>query len=76
LPTEGVRLVGQSHVQRIAVEIGVHGNRRDPEFAAGPNDTNGDLAAIGYQYFGEHAPTVAAAPTPARIVACRIVCVL
>jgi BirA family transcriptional regulator, biotin operon repressor / biotin---[acetyl-CoA-carboxylase] ligase len=41
-------------VQRIAIEFGVDGDSGDAEFAAGANDSNGDLTAVGYQYLGEH----------------------
>ena len=34
LPAERVRLVGEAHVQRVAVELGVHGDGGDAELAA------------------------------------------
>ncbi|MCW0416072.1 hypothetical protein NB689_001826 [Xanthomonas sacchari] len=40
-------LVGQAHVARVAVGIGVHGHGGDAELAAGGDHPAGDLAAIG-----------------------------
>src|SRR4030095_3504046 len=41
------RLVGRQHVQRLAVGLRVDRHRADPQLAAGPDDADGDLAAIG-----------------------------
>ena len=46
-------LVGESHVQRFAVGLGVDGDGLDAELAAGADDAQGDLAAIGDQDFLE-----------------------
>ena len=55
LAAEGVGLVGQADVERVAVELGVHGDGRDAELPAGPDDPDGDLAPVGDQDLGEHA---------------------
>ena len=47
-------VVGEAHVQRLAVGLGVHGDRLDAELAAGADDAQRDLAAIGDQDFLEH----------------------
>ena len=47
------RLVGEAHVQRIAVGFGIHGDRPDAEIPAGADDAEGDLAAIGDQDLSE-----------------------
>ncbi len=49
------RFVGQLDVQRIDVRLGIDRDRPDPEFFAGANDAQRDLAAIGDQDFAEHA---------------------
>ncbi len=51
LAPEGVGLVGQSHVQRVAVEFGVHGDGGDAHLSTGAHDAHRDLAAIGDQDF-------------------------
>ena len=56
LAAEGVGLVGEADVQRVAVELGVHGHRGDAQLLAGADDTDGDLAAVGDQDLGEHGP--------------------
>lgn len=38
----------------VGVGRGVHGDGRDPELLAGPEDAKGDLAAIGYEDLVEH----------------------
>ena len=48
-------VVGEAHVQRLAVGLGVHGDRLDAELAAGADDAQRDLAAIGDQDLLEHA---------------------
>ena len=47
LAPEGVGLVGQSHVQRVAVEFGVHGDGGDAHLSTGPDHAHRDLASIG-----------------------------
>jgi hypothetical protein len=49
-----VSLVGEADVQRVAVDVGVDRDRRDPELAAGADDAHGDLAAVGDQDLVEH----------------------
>ncbi|KAG1319912.1 hypothetical protein G6F63_014509 [Rhizopus arrhizus] len=46
--------VGQAHVARVAVGIGIHRHGGDAEAAAGRDDAAGDLATVGDQDFGEH----------------------
>jgi hypothetical protein len=41
-------------VKGLLVDIGVDGNGLDAEFLAGPDDAQGDLAAIGDKDFMEH----------------------
>ena len=55
LTTERVCLVGEPHVHRIAVELGVHRDRCDAELLARTDHANGDLSAIGDQDLGQHA---------------------
>ena len=55
LTAEGVGLVGEADVQRVAVEIGVHGHGGDAQLLAGTDDTDSDLAPVGDQDLGEHA---------------------
>jgi hypothetical protein len=47
LPVEGVRLVGERDVQRVAVLVGVDGDRPDPRIPRRPDDADGDLAPVG-----------------------------
>ena len=48
-----VRLVGDADVQRAAVGLGVDGDGADPELAQGPEDADGDLAAVRHEDFRE-----------------------
>ena len=41
--------VGEAHVQRIAIDVAVNGDRLDAHLFAGPDDATGNLAAIGDQ---------------------------
>jgi len=41
------RLVGEEHVERLPVGLGEDGDAGDAHLAAGPDDPDGDLAAIG-----------------------------
>ena len=52
--TDADVVVGEAHVQRLAVGLGVDGDGLDAELAAGANDAQRDLAAIGDQDFLEH----------------------
>ena len=45
-----VGLVRHLHVQRVAVGLGVDGDRADARVAAGPGDAYGDLPAVGDQH--------------------------
>ena len=51
---EQERLVGARDVGRVAVELGVDGDRRDPELLARADDADRDLAAVGDQDLREH----------------------
>ena len=42
-------LVGEAHVQRIAIDVAVNSNRLDAHLFAGPDNATGNLAAIGDQ---------------------------
>ena len=54
LAAERVRLVGEADVERLAVELGVHGDGLDAELACGADDAHGDLATVGDQDLLEH----------------------
>src|SRR5215470_643906 len=41
--------VGETNVERIAIDVAVHGDRLDAHLLAGPDDATGNLAAIGDQ---------------------------
>jgi len=47
-------LVGKLHVQGIPVRLGEYGDGLYPQFLAGANNTQGDLAPIRYQNLLEH----------------------
>ena len=47
-------VVGEAHVQRFAIGLGVDGDRLHAELAAGADDAQRDLAAIGDQDLVEH----------------------
>ncbi len=49
-----VGFIGKPYVGRQAVGLRVNGHRRDAELATGAHDANGDLTAIGDQYFFRH----------------------
>ena len=51
---EQERLIGALDVRRVAVELRVDGDGRDPELLAGADDADRDLAAVGDQDLGEH----------------------
>ena len=44
-----VRLVGHEDVERLAVDLGEHGHRRDPLLATGADHTHCDLASIRHE---------------------------
>ncbi len=60
------RLVGEAHVQRARVDLGVDGHGLDAELAARAQDAEGDLAPVRDQDLSEHArpARVSAALTP------------
>jgi hypothetical protein len=47
--TNQAGFIGIAHVQRGAVALRVHRDRRQAELAAGARDPDGDLAAVGDQ---------------------------
>ena len=49
-----VGLVGVAHMQRGAVHLREHGHGGNAQFAAGADDTDGDLTPVGDQDFLEH----------------------
>ena len=49
-----VGLVGFLDVKRVAVGIGVDGDRLDTQFGTGAHDADSDLAPVGDQYFLKH----------------------
>ena len=48
------RLIGHPHVTSLPIGIGVDRNGNDAKASASLDDSAGDLAAIGDQYFREH----------------------
>ena len=63
-------------MQRVAVELGVHGDGGDAELAGGADDAHGDLAPVGDQDLLQHGCQCrwhgrrrTPPPTPARTVA-------
>ena len=48
-------LVGQLHVHRVGIRLGIDGHGADVQFLAGADDANGNFSAIGYQNFFKHA---------------------
>ena len=53
-PAQQVGLVGPLDVQCLAIELGVHGHRRDAHLAQRADDADSDLAAVGDQHLLEH----------------------
>ena len=53
LAAERERLVGEAHVEGVAVELGVDGDGRDPELATGPHHAHRDLATVRDQHLGD-----------------------
>jgi hypothetical protein len=47
-------LVGQAHVARAGVGLGIHGDGADAHAPRGLDDAAGDLPPVGDQYFREH----------------------
>src|ERR1700759_4308833 len=54
--TDAHRLIGEAHVQRARVGLGVNGHGLNAELFAGANDPHCDFAAVGDQYLFEHQP--------------------
>ena len=54
LTAQWVCLVGETDMKRMAVELGVDGDRRYPELAAGPDDPHRDLAPVRDEHLVEH----------------------
>jgi hypothetical protein len=47
-------LIRHADVQRGAVDVGVHGDGRNPELAKTPNYANGDFPTVRNQYLPKH----------------------
>ena len=62
---DAVRLVGQPHVQRVAVGLGIDRDRADAQLAAGGGDADGDLAPVGDQDRGERPASRSGGPADA-----------
>ena len=45
--TKQIRLVGHAHVKRVAIRLGIDGDRFDAHFTGGPRNPDRDFAAIG-----------------------------
>ena len=54
LAAECVGLVGETNVQRVAVEFRIDRDGLDPHLSGGPNDSDGDLSTVGDEDFLEH----------------------
>ena len=54
LTAERISLVGESHMKRVSVEFGVHGDRRNAHLAGRADDANCDFAAISNENLAEH----------------------
>ena len=52
--TQCVGLIGEPHVHRVAVLIGVDGRDGDAHFPAGPDHPDRDLTPVGYENLREH----------------------
>ena len=50
---DGVGLVGEAHVERGAIGVGVHGDRADAHLAQRAHDADGDLASVGDEDLAE-----------------------
>ena len=46
--------VGEAHMQRVAIQLGIHGNGGNAHLASGADDAYGDFAAVGYQDLFQH----------------------
>src|SRR5207249_6634363 len=46
-------LVSETHVKRVSIHVAVHSHRADAHLFAGPDDSAGNLAAIGDQDLAE-----------------------
>ena len=53
MPAEGERLVGDAHVQGVAVGLGVDGDAGQARVLAGPGHAHRDLTAVGDQDLGD-----------------------
>ena len=67
-------IVGEAHMQRLAVSLGVHGDRLNIKFTASANDAESDLTAVSDQDLFEHVVwwqglRPAASPAPSNQVA-------
>ena len=49
-----VGLVGLEPMLRVAVLVGIDGDRADAEFVGRAKRADRDLAAVGHQHFGDH----------------------
>ena len=62
--TDGIGLVGEPHVQRVHVHLGIDRDRADSQPPSGVDNTAGDLAAISNQNSIEHVSLPLTYPTP------------
>jgi hypothetical protein len=49
-----IAFVSQIYMQGLAISLRKDGYRLDAHFSARSNDSHGDLASVGNQYFREH----------------------
>src|SRR5207302_8124657 len=64
-PADADVVVGEAHVQALAIGLGVDGDGRDPELFARTDHPQGDLPAVGDEDFLEHQGMRSIAPAAA-----------
>ena len=67
-------VVGEAHVQRLAVGLAVDRHRRDAELPARANHPQGDLPAVGDQHLLEHQGVRSSAPEAPTVPRSRRTC--
>ena len=53
--TDTDSFIRHANMKRCAVDIGIHGNRRDLHFPASADDPDSDLPTVGDENLAEHA---------------------
>ena len=68
------RHIGHFHMQRVAVSLGIHRDRRDTHPPGGLDDPAGDLAAVGNEDLLEHAASNYSRTGPSAFAASGLKC--